>query len=285
MEKKAYAYTVINVFVLLAAAVFFFSNYRPGDMFQGVEASFVGILIVTVMIVHCLKAIRLYFALYGGGLSFSRYLKIYCKATPVSIIFPFKTGELFRMYCYGMQTGDMLKGVITVVLDRFMDTIALLTMIIGINAICGGVIAPFVYGLIVFAVVLLLMYMAFPGMHHYWLKYLLRADATSRRIKVLKILDNLNHVYKEIGNVTRGRGIILYGLSLMAWGVEISAISLLYRLRGEKDVFGKIFEYISSAISSSQSTELKQFVFISVVVLSVLYALVKLAATTVYERI
>ena len=163
MEKKAYAYTVINVFVLLAAAVFFFSNYRPGDMFQGVEASFVGILIVTVMIVHCLKAIRLYFALYGGGLSFSRYLKIYCKATPVSIIFPFKTGELFRMYCYGMQTGDMLKGVITVVLDRFMDTIALLTMIIGINAICGGVIAPFVYGLIVFAVVLLLMYMAFPG--------------------------------------------------------------------------------------------------------------------------
>ena len=71
----------------------------------------------------------------------------------------------------------------------------------------------------------------------------------------------------------------------MAWGVEISAISLLYRLRGEKDVFGKIFEYISSAISSSQSVELKQFVFISVVVLSVLYALVKLAATTVYERI
>ena len=56
------------------------------------------------------------------------------------------------MYCYGYQTDNMLKGVVTVILDRFMDTIALVTMIIVVWIASGGVMMPLVYFLLVFLV-------------------------------------------------------------------------------------------------------------------------------------
>ena len=76
--------------------------------------------------------------LYDIQLGLKVCLSTYCKVTPVSIILPFKMGELYRMYCYGRQSGIVLRSVVIILLDRFMDTAALVTVITLIWIFDGG---------------------------------------------------------------------------------------------------------------------------------------------------
>ncbi len=277
MKKGTILYNLINIVVLLLAAGFFFLNYLRQDVFSLLTIQSALIVTITVILVHFLKAFRLYLALYGADMSASTYAKTYCKVTPVSILIPFKLGELFRMYCYGHVTGNMLKGVVTVILDRFVDTVALVTMIIILWIAKGGLMMPIVYILLVFILVAALMFFAFPGLYTYWKKFLLRANATPRKLRALRYLESLSRVYQEIIAVTKGRGLILYILSLMAWAVEMGSVALL-----NKD--DKLKEYLTSALSDSQSFELKQFIFISVILLIVMYLFVKAVDTLKAER-
>ncbi len=287
MKKESFVYNFINIIVLVIAALIFLMNYSLDGLFGQTMANQVAIITFTVIFVHFLKAFRLYLALYGANISPSNYAKTYCKVTPVSIILPFKLGELFRMYCYGHQTGDMLKSVVTVLLDRFMDTIALVTMIVIMWLASGEVLMPIVYLLVVFLVIIGLMIALFPGLYSYWKKYLLRADATPRKIYTLKGLDAMNKVYLEIMNVTRGRGIILYVLSLIAWAVEIGSVSLLCNidtLNESENLAVKVSEYLKSALTGNRTLELKRFVLISVVLMIVIYLFVKAIDTAKGER-
>lgn len=284
MKKKSIFYNIVNILLLLVSAVYIYLNYVGESVFGSTGILNILIVFFSVVIVHSLKAVRLYFALYGVDISFMDYLKIYCKVTPVSILLPFKSGELFRMYCYGIQTGNMLKGIITVVLDRFMDTIALLTLIITMLAFYGGERSLLLYVLIFFIIFVMIIISVFPGTYRYWTKTLLRSNATARKIRALKLLDNLNLIYVEISDKIKGRGIILYVLSLLAWGVEIGSMSLVFNLNGGTDLGGKITEYLSSALVGDQSVELKQFVFISVILMIFIYILVKLFGSSSRER-
>ena len=284
MKKHTLIYNLINVLFLLTAALLFFIIFSNGEIFRGTNNRYISIIAINVIIVHFLKAIRLYFALYGIDISFRDYLKIYCKVTPVSILLPYKSGELFRMYCYGIQTGNMLKGFITVILDRFIDTIALLTMIVVVLVVFGGTITPLVYILIVFVVTVFALFAMFPGTYKYWIKHLLKADATPRRITTIKLLNKINIVYNEITFITKGRGVILLFLSLLAWAVEIGTVSLLYKLNGGTDISGKISEYLSAALTGTQSIELRQFILISVILMLLIYVIVKTYDLIAAER-
>ena len=287
MKKKSFAYNLINILVLLLAALIFFMNYDGLRDFQQIGGGQILIIIATVMLVHFLKALRLYLALYGADITPSTYAKTYCKVTPVSILLPFKFGEFFRMYCYGHYTGNMLKGVVTVLMDRFMDTIALVTMIIVMWLGSGEAIIPLVYLLLVFIVAFVLMFLVFPGLYSYWKKFLLRADASAKKLGALKSLEAMNKVYLEIMNVSRGRGIILYVLSLLAWVTEIGSVVILARMNGIKadgSLTRKISEYLESALMGNQTIELRRFVLLSVVLMIVIYLFVKAFDMTKSER-
>lgn len=276
MGVKKIQYNVINMAVIFLTAALFIYGYRDiREIFRGENVLSVFILTVTVILVHAIKAGRLYLALYGSDIDFVTYLKIYCKVTPVSVLAPFKLGEFFRMYCYGKQLGNMLKGVVIILLDRFMDSIALVTAIILVWIINGGDITFLVYLLLIFLVFVLLMYIVFPGVYKFWKKYLLRAAASENRLAVLKMLEALNFIYREVEGVTKGRGIVLYFMSLIAWGVEIGSITLLTGMSGESDISRVISKYLISAMSGNPSVPLKRFVFVSVVLLLVLYLLIK----------
>lgn len=285
MNKRMFVYNLINIFVLLATALIFVFSYITTNIFVGISWEIIAVLTVTVIIVNFLKAFRLYFALYDSDIGIYGYSKIYCKVTPISILFPFKIGEFFRMFCYGYAINNMLKGTVTVVLDRFMDTIALITMIIVVSAVTGGeMIIPLVYLLIGFLAVAVLLFLVFPGAYKYWRKYLLRADGTPLRIAALKLLENINLVYAEISNITKGRGIILYVISILAWATEMGCVALLNRISEHSNLTEKMSSYLASALSTSKSIELKQFIFISVIFLIVIYVFVKLMEVVRGER-
>ena len=284
MKKKEVKYKIINGVIIFITAILFMAGYgNINEIFINTDFFHILTIVLTVIIVHTVKAGRLYLALYGSDIEFINYLKIYCKVTPVSVVFPFKLGEFFRMYCYGHQLMNYLKGIIIVLLDRFMDTTALLTMILLVWSFRGGQITSFVYVLLFFLVFVMLIYFVFPGVYRFWKKYIIKSKATESKLAVLKILDMLNLVYNEITNVTQGRGIILYFMSLIAWVVEIGCIYISNKLSGVETLSEIISEYLTSAMSNLPTTELRQFVFVSGVMLSTTYIVIKVIEM-VHER-
>ena len=84
--------------------------------------------------------------------------------------------------------------------------------------------------------------------------------------------------------MSKGRGVILYILSLVAWAVEIGSVALISRMLGDGQVNEKISSYLTSALSNNQSVELRQFIFISIGLLIVIYLIVKIIDTLKFER-
>ncbi|MDE7312660.1 MAG: lysylphosphatidylglycerol synthase domain-containing protein [Eubacterium sp.] len=250
----------------------------------GTDIRSVLILIGTVVTVHIVKAGRLYLALYGSDITLYTYMKTYCKVAPVSVLIPYKLGEIFKMYCYGKQLNSFLRGIVIVLFDRFIDTIALVTMIVFVRIFHGGNIVPLVYAFIIFLLFLLLLFFVFPGVHRFWKKYLLSAKATEHKLAILKILDVFYLIYQEIVNVSKGRGMILYVLSFIAWGTEIGSLVFLHGIAEEGARNEMISHYLSSAMGMGSSTELKQFVSMSVLLLIVFYAALKLVEILTKEN-
>ena len=285
MKRQKIHYNLINMMVILGALVCFVYEYKNvGAIFQNETVFKVLIVFVTAIIVHAVKAGRLYLALYGSEISVLSYLKTYCKVTPVGLVFPYKLGEFFRMYCYGKQMGNILKGIIIILLDRFMDTMALVTMILFICFMEKGSILPFTYVLLLFLIFTILAYYVFPGVYDFWKKFFLKSKATERRLSVLRILDTLNRIYQEIKGVTKGRGMILYIMSLVAWIAEIGSIAVLNRLSREKDLNQMISGYLTSALSGEKTMELMRFIFVSVILMISTYVVIKMVEVMTRKR-
>ena len=277
MNKNKTVYNCINAVILLLTVFFFIREFYGKDGLPGMgDVSAVVLLVVTVFLVHAIKACRLYLALYGNGLSFSEYLKTYAKVTPVSVILPFKLGEFFRMYCYGEKLGSFLKGIVIILFDRFMDTAALVTMIFLIRGLSGGRILYPVYFFVLFLVTALLIYLVFPGVYSFWKKWFLGAKATENKLRVLKLLEMLNRVYKEIRSVSAGRGAILYFMSVAAWAVELGSVALRTGLSGSSLAGDVLPDYLMCAMGSGKSELLTEFVFVSVVMMVALYVVIKI---------
>lgn len=272
------SYRLMNILAILAAVLLFICGYGDlGGLFSNMGAMPVAVVLVTAALVHMLKAGRLYFALYGAEFKKTDYIKTYCKVTPVSMIFPFKLGEIFRMYCYGQVIGSTLKGVVIILFDRFVDTTALISIILFIWMLEGIHIAPFYYVLLLFLVIVFIIYFVFPGIYRFWKEYLLKADATEHRLKVLKFLERFNDIYREAAGIVNGRGIILYFMSLVAWGLEIISLCILSGIIEEGGMYQMVSDYLTSALGGVQSTELKRFIVVSVTLLTGMYIIIKIS--------
>ena len=277
MSKKKIGYNILNIFVILITVGLFVYEYRDvtGIFEGGAQPVTLVILVVAVILVHIMKAGRLYLALYGLDISILDYIKAYCKVTPVSMVIPFKIGDFFRMYCYGNLIGNEMRGVVIILLDRVMDTMALISLILFFRLIWRVQIFPFVYFFLTFLAFALIVYHCYPRIYEFWKKYLLKATATEQRLQLLKVIKYLNDIYEEVKNVVRGRGIILYCISCIAWIIEIGSLYVLNKLMQVSNMERIIADYLTSAISENQSMELKRFVIVSVVLLIGLYGVIK----------
>ncbi len=277
MKNKSGIYKIIDIMVLLVTIMLFLKEYnRIKYIFSCINIFNILAIISTVIIVHIIKALRLYLALYGSNLGFLEYIKVYCKVTPVSLFFPYKTGDFFRMYSYGKKLDNIFKGIIILLLDRFMDTMALVTMIIFVWIFTGGKITLLVYLFTLFIVFTILIYFVFPGMYKFWKRYFLFERATERRIIALKLLEACNYLYSELKEITRGRGLILYFLSLVAWGVEILSLTMQVGIFKNENLSNIISKYLFVAIGYGRCIELNLFVIISAIAMLVIYIFVNI---------
>jgi uncharacterised protein family (UPF0104) len=273
-------YKLINILVIaISMLVFTFEYYDSGQLFKNINLCSIIVFLVLVVVVHILKSVRLYLALYYSELKWSDFIKVYCKVTPVSVVLPFKIGDIFRMYCYGQLVGNLLRGVVITMLDRFMDTAALVTVIILTWFLAGGKMDLLVYLFVIFLIITCVIYFVYPGIVRIWRKSLLKSNATESRIAILGVLKKFDEIYKEIDGVTKGRGIILYILSILAWGIEIGSLYIISTINNTKQIDNDVFEYLRAALRGNKSLELKRFIMVTILLLMGVYIIIKILDT------
>lgn len=277
---KSCMYKLINILVIaISMLVFIFEYYGSGQLFKNINLCSIIVFIVLVVVVHILKSVRLYLALYYSELKWSDFLKVYCKVTPISVVLPFKIGDIFRMYCYGQLIGNILRGAVITMLDRFIDTAALVTVIILAWFLAGGKMDLLVYLFVIFLIIIYVIYFVYPGIARIWRNSLLKSNATKSRIAILGVLKKFDDIYKEIDGVTKGRGIILYILSILAWGIEIGSLYIISTINNAKQIDNDIFEYLRAALRGNKSPELRRFIMVTIVLLMGVYVIIKILDT------
>lgn len=270
-------YKIVNVFVLSATFVLFFSLYaNEGEKEHGLYPYNIVILMIMVIIVYGIKAFRLYFMIFDQKISVVSFLKQYCKALPVSIIFPFKLGELFKIYCYGYALQNYFNGAVVVMLDRFVDTLALVSIITVLSVIYGTNPGTLLYVLIAFIASIMVCYLLFPGMYRYWKHYFIKAKATENGLKILSLFEKLNESYTEVQKVVKGRYAIAYMISLIVWIIELGGVAVINQFDGERNALTGVTEYLESVLYGFDSGYLRQFILVSVVAMLVAYVVLYL---------
>lgn len=273
-QKKWYSY--INICVLLISIFFLaVTNVGAGKLQIRNSGWMLAVMAGIAIIVHVLKVLRLYLILYGSGVSLVEHLKQYCKVIPVSMILPFKLGEIFRIYCYGYQLKNYFLGIVVILLDRFMDTVALVILIFFFNVISGSNFTFLFYVLVAFLIGLMICYAIFPGISHYWKQYFLRAKATKENIRLLNIMEKTDETYREVAALLKGRSAIICLLSFVAWITEISGLFLCNSILGDLQSTMLVSEYLSAVLLGDKSVYLQQFILISIVLMLALYLIVR----------
>lgn len=273
-DIKNLIYIITNIVLLLIVLWLFICDYLSElYSFKSLSTSLILFLFI-VAFVHIIKALRLYIAFYGTKISNTGYIKTYCKVTPVSIILPFKLGEIFRIYSYGYLINNYVKSTVIILLDRFMDTAALLSIIVFLAILNGNSLMFFVYILVIFTLFLFFIYKVFPNIYRYWKDYFLQEKATKNRLWCLDKLEMLNKLYQEITEIIKGRGIMLYLLSIFAWLIELSNLIIL-KEKVAANINENIFEYLLSALDLTKSNELNKFIAISIALLLIVYLTIK----------
>ena len=266
-QKKIYG--IVNLVTLGLTGMYFFVFYDgQAGLFESPVA---GILAVTAIPVHMIKAARLYIAFYGRGISFGKYLEQYYKVIPVSMVWPLKLGDLFRAYCYGYQIRNYFAGVLIILMDRFVDSLALLTVMLVLNPADDPDITMIFYTVLVFLLFVILCYQLFPGMYDYWKKYFLLAEASAGRNRMLRMLERFHTVYREVSDLVRSRGALLYLLSFFAWVMEIGGLLFAGRFVLHQPAKGMAAGYLTAALTGGRSEYLEQYIMVSMIIMVMAY--------------
>ena len=162
MKQKTYK--LVNILVLLLTVLLLGRALLHQDFSFVLHNPLIcPIMIVTVVLVHGIKAFRLYLELLDRKLPVGLFLRQYCKITPVSMILPLKAGDLFRCYCYGYYIDDWMYGIAVILLDRFVDTAALITVLILFVLPLGNAMPAVSFVLLAVLFALSFIYFALPG--------------------------------------------------------------------------------------------------------------------------
>ena len=269
-EKKFYR--LVNlVFLLATVALLVGLLLNLNELFITEPPGLVVALLVTVLAVHSIKGFRLYFELYEKRMPKGLFIRQYCKVMPASMLLPFKLGDVYRAYCFGWHIKDYMAGVAVIVLDRFVDTMALLTIMLVFSLLYEVQLGLLFYLLIFVLFVLLIFYEACPGMCRYWRRYFLQMKATRRNLLELRLVMEFQRAYEELQAVVRGKFLLVYLLSLAAWSVELGGLLLSCQLFFDVSRSELLGRYLSGALFGMKPLYLSGFIGMSVIVLLLAY--------------
>lgn len=214
---------------------------------------------VIFVIVHASKLFRLYLIMIDEKIPFVRFMFLYCLTTLVNLIVPYKLGEFFRIAVFCKATKSIRIGFLSVLLDRFFDTVALVLILLPIELLKRREVSDSTLLLTAFVVVSVFAYVAFSSFYTYLNRYLIMNRQSKGAMGSLKILEWMRYGYEYVKRLIHGRYALLVIFSFVAWLLECGILYLLakaYLLEERADISG----YIAGIVSGTHTVLMDRYV-------------------------
>ncbi len=253
MGKRKWFYNLINIIFLIGAFISLGTIFisKSVDIHKYLKYNMLLFSIIfTICFVfnHSIKMLRFYLILIDEDIKISRFIKIYIKTMFVNILLPFKSGELFRFYCYSNETNNYKAGILSVLVERFFDTLGLMFLLIPIEFYTIHRLTVSTAILLTLIAIMLYMYITFHGFYDYMNRYLIFYTHSKKSVTWLKALENLNEWYLYIEKLISKRVVFILGLSLVAWVVEMAMFYMLLGLMHSAFSLEVFSGYLNSAM-------------------------------------
>ena len=262
MKNKNVVYYTINLIFLALTILFIKYNDIINMQFTPFQ---ILVLIFICVCIHFIKFIRIYFILLEEKIPFKRMLKIYIKTAFVSIVFPFKFGELFKIYSYGEEINNYPKGIISVVVDKLFDAIVLCAILIPYELINVGRLSILAIVMLIFIITILAISMAFEGTYYYLNKFFIINGKSKKSIYALSLIEKFKNVYKNAKDMLRGRILILLGLTIISWLMEAGFLYVISNFININIQLGDVVNYINDAFLGGNNVLFDKYVYICAV--------------------
>ncbi|MBO6148865.1 MAG: flippase-like domain-containing protein [Lachnospiraceae bacterium] len=205
------------------------------------------LFLIFFVIAHGAKFTRFYLVLMEEkGLRFFDVLFLYARTTLVNLLIPFKLGELYRAAAVSRMTGSPGTGISSVVVDRFFDTLALLTIILPFEAFFVRYVNPVPAVLFFIMLMLFLLYLTFAPSYRYINRYIIQTKKSERAMLTLLFLDGADKWYQYIRRLVTGRSPLILWASYIGWGAELLALRFLSLPGGRYFGISEFNAYINS---------------------------------------
>ena len=186
------------------------------------------LLLAGFILVHTAKMLRLYLVLMEHKIGFGRFVLLYLKTTLVNLIIPLKLGELYRIFCISRETKHWQVGVLSILVDRFFDTLALCIILLPLDIFVFGKISFITLLFIGIMALIVICYVSILPTFQYLNKYIIRQKSSARAMAALKGLDVVKVWYDFTQNLISGRFALILLFSFAGWLFEIGTIKLSY---------------------------------------------------------
>lgn len=213
----------ILLFFLMLSIIYYLFNFLYPFILKDINNKkflFFLIISIIILIIHFLKAIRFYFLTIDCKMSIKRFFLLYIKTTIISLVLPFKIGEFFRIYYYGKEMRNYKISMISVLLDRYFDTIPLLILLCISILISSKQFSWIIFLLSIFIVILTVCYLIFNSLYIYLNRFFIMNSFSRKGIKVLKVLKKLKQEKDYIQNALNNKIGLFLLISSISWILE-----------------------------------------------------------------
>lgn len=228
------------------------------------------LIICGAVLVHFFKMMRLYLVLMEHKMPFLKFVLLYIRTTFVNLAIPYKLGELYRIEEIARETKIWQVGFLSVLIDRFFDTVALTLLLLPLDLFVRGRISVItaVFGAII--IICVFFYLVFPASYEYLNRYMILKKASGRTMAALRSLDVAKTWYEFARQLIRGRFALILTASFLGWLMELLTLSLIANYKNISFLLSDFIVYIEAIFMRGKHELLVTYTRLSLALLLVL---------------
>jgi hypothetical protein len=225
LSKALYVVALASVLALGAFVVS--ALYKsPPTMPLGVVA----LAMLSYLASHLLRIARLALLSGDAGLSLRALAKVHLFTSSVSLVTPFKLGELYRVLELSLLTRSPMRGLILVWLERVLDVVVILALLVLASVIQPAAVASYLGVLVVsltFVLATLFFLVLMPDNLRRVGSYVIRRYDQGWTVGLLWLIAELRGMTGKMSQMLRGRRLSLLVFTIMIWTFEGLSFGLL----------------------------------------------------------
>lgn len=226
------------------------------------------IIMVLSFISYLVRSIRHYIMIIDISYSFKNFIPIYCKMTLIHLILPYKLGEFYRLFVISKYVNNSTKGVVSIIVDRFFDTIPLF-FIYSISIIFFNIeFSLTIYIVFLFLILGVFTYLTFSACYKYLNEYLITSKTTKNKLKLLSILDYLNEIHSDVKLMFNNKSYILLILSFISRICEYLSLMLIAKFLSIQYSLNVFITYLENIFLGKVDDFILSYFIVGVIILA-----------------